>query len=308
MPSPLLWPPAPPSALDYFRTLVARDAGLPLLEAAVSIAQDAQPQLDIQAVLGDVESLAEVLRRRLPSDASSLHKLQRLNHYFFQDLGFAGNVNDYYDPRNSHVHQVLRTRRGIPITLAVLYIEIAQHIGLRARGISFPGHFLIKVSLSRADQRGEVVVDPFTGHSLARETLDDMLAPYKQQHSELERAQIPLEYFLRPASARDILTRMLRNLKEIHTTARDWTALLAVSHRLVELLPDASEERRDRALALEALGCLSEAADDLQVYWDESGQYSDPAIQEPLRARLNALRESAGDAANGAGGKPPASS
>jgi regulator of sirC expression with transglutaminase-like and TPR domain len=308
MPSPLLWPPAPPSALDYFRTLVARDAGLPLLEAAVSIAQDAQPQLDIQAVLGDVESLAEVLRRRLPSDASSLHKLQRLNHYFFQDLGFAGNINDYYDPRNSHVHQVLRTRRGIPITLAVLYIEIAQHIGLRARGISFPGHFLIKVSLSRADQRGEVVVDPFTGHSLARETLDDMLALYKQQHSELERAQIPLEYFLRPASARDILTRMLRNLKEIHTTARDWPALLAVSHRLVELLPDASEERRDRALALEALGCLSEAADDLQAYWDESGQYSDPAIQEPLRARLNALRESAGDAANGAGGKPPASS
>ena len=308
MSSSLLWPPAPPSALDYFRTLVARDAGLPLLEAAISIAQDAQPQLDIQAVLADVENLAEVLRRRLPPDAPSAHKLQRLNHYFFQDLGFAGNINDYYDPRNSHVHHVLRTRRGIPITLAVLYIEIAQHIGLRARGISFPGHFLIKVSLTRGDQRGEVVVDPFTGRSLARQTLDDMLIPYKQQHSALESAQIPLEYFLRPARARDILTRMLRNLKEIHATARDWPALLAVSHRLVTLLPDAPEERRDRALPLEALGRLSEAADDLQVYWDEEGQHSEPTTQAQLRARLNTLREGAGNAASGPGAAPPTSS
>ena len=307
MPSPLLWPPAPPSPLEYFRTLVARDAGLPLLEAAVSIAQDAQPQLDIQAVLGEVENHAEVLRLRLQSDAPSLHKLQRLNHYFFQDLGFAGNVNDYYDPRNSHVHHVLQTRRGIPITLAVLYIEIAQHIGLRARGISFPGHFLIKVTLSRGDQRGEVVVDPFSGRSLARETLDDMLTPYKQQHSELEKAQIPLEYFLRPASAREVLTRMLRNLKEIHTTARDWPDLLAVSQRLVALLPDALEERRDRALPLEALGRLSEAADDLQAYWDEMGEHSDPMTQEKLRARLNTLRESAGNAESGPSAAPPGS-
>jgi regulator of sirC expression with transglutaminase-like and TPR domain len=306
MPSTPLWPPAPPSALEYFRTLVARDAGLPLLEAAVSIAQDAQPQLDIQAALGEVESLAEVLRLRLASDAPSLHKLQRLNHYFFQELGFAGNVNDYYDPRNSYVHHVLQTRRGIPITLALLYIEFAQHIGLRARGISFPGHFLIKVSLNRGDQRGEVVVDPFSGHSLARETLEDMLAPYKQQHSELESARIPLEYFLRPASARDILTRMLRNLKEIHTTARDWPALLAVSNRLVALRPDETEERRDRALALEALGYLSEAADDLQAYWNELGQHVDSKTQSTLRARLKALRESAGNAENGQ--EPPTAS
>jgi regulator of sirC expression with transglutaminase-like and TPR domain len=305
MPSTSLWPSDPPSALDYFRTLVARDAGLPLLEAAASIALDVHPQLDVQAVLGDVENLAEVLRRRLPPDAPSLHKLQRLNHYFFQELGFAGNVNDYYDPRNSHVHHVLRTRRGIPITLAVIYIEIAQHIGLRARGISFPGHFLIKVSLSRGDQRGEVVLDPFTGHSLTRETLDDMLAPYMRQHSELASAQIPLEYFLRPASARDILTRMLRNLKEIHTTARDWPALLAVSHRLVTLLPDATEERRDRALPLEAMGRWSEAADDLQSYWNESGQHSDPSTREHLRSRLNLLRESAGHAERGPDASAP---
>lgn len=289
------WLTTAPSALDYFRTLVARDAGLPLLEAAISIAQDAEPQLDIQAVLAEVEALAEVLRRRLPSDAPSLHKLQRLNHYFFQDLGFAGNLNHYYDPNNSHIHHVLRTRRGIPITLAVLYIEMAQHIGLRAYGISFPGHFLVKVLLSHGDQRGEVVVDPFTGRSLSRETLDDMLAPYKQQHIELERAQIPLAFFLRSASSRDILARMLRNLKEIHTREQQWSALLAVSNRLVVLLPDALEERRDRALPLEAMGYLSQAADDLQAYWDEWGAQNDPAtqtaVQTALLTRLNALRQ-----------------
>lgn len=286
-----LWPQAAPSALDYFRTLVARDAGLPLLEAAAAIAQDAEPQLDIEAVLAEVESLAQTLRRRLPADAAGLYKLQRLNHYFFQELGFSGNLNNYYEPANSHVHQVLRTRRGIPITLALLYVEMAQHIGLRARGISFPGHFLVKVNLSQGEQRAEVVLDPFSGRSLNRETLEEMLAPYKRQHVELERAQIPLEFFLRPASARDILARMLRNLKEIHTTTRDWPALLAVSHRLVALLPDVAEEKRDRALALEALGCLEQAAEDLQAYLNELGEQSAGSAYEALRARLTALRE-----------------
>lgn len=311
MSSPLLWPLAPPSVLDYFRTLVARDAGLPLLEAAIAIAQDIEPQLDIQAVLAEVEALADMLRRRLPVDAPSLHRLQRLNHYFFQELGFAGNLNHYYDPQNSHIHHVLRTRRGIPITLAVLYIEMAQHIGLRAHGISFPGHFLIKVTLNHGDQRGEVVVDPFTGRSLSRETLDDMLTPYKKQHIELERAQIPLAFFLRSASSRDILARMLRNLKEIYTTQRDWSALLAVSNRLVVLLPDAAEERRDRALPLEAMGYLSQAADDLQAYWDEWGTQNDASTQASLLTRLAALRQGRGQDVNNAdndtsGGSPAA--
>lgn len=294
MATPQLWPQDAPSALDYFRTLVARDAGLPLLEAAAAIAQDAEPGLDIQAVLAEVDSLAQALRQRLPADASSLHKLQRLNHYFFQELGFAGNLNNYYDPANSHVHEVLRNRRGIPITLALLYVEIAQHIGLRARGVSFPGHFLVKVNLSHGEQRGEVVIDPFTGRSLDRETLEEMLAPYKRQHAELERAQIPLEFFLRPAGARDILARALRNLKEIHSAARDWKALLGVSHRLVALLPDAAEERRDRATALEALGMKQQAAEDLQAYLDELGGRGGDASVNELRARLAALRAAGG--------------
>ncbi len=299
MVTPQLWPQAAPTALEYFRTLVARDAGLPLLEAAVAVAQDDEPQLDIQAVLAEVESLAETLRQRLPADAPSVHKLHRLNHYFFQELGFSGNLNDYYEPANSHLHQVLHRRRGIPITLALLFIEFAQHIGLRARGVSFPGHFLVTVNLNQGAQRGEVVVDPFSGRSLTRETLDEMLAPYKRQHLELEQAQIPLEFFLRPASARDILARLLRNLKEIYSTNRDWAALLAVSHRLVVLLPDVAEERRDRAAALEALGCLPQAADDLQAYLNCLGEQGADPHFDALRARLTALREAGGASSAG---------
>ena len=149
-----------PSALDYFALLVADDASLSLIEAAVSIAQDEHPQLDVQAVRADVDAHAARLRRRVPADAVPLQRLRVLNRYFFQELGFAGNVNHYHDPRNSYLHEVLRSRRGIPITLAVLYIELAQHIGLAAQGVSFPGHFLIKLHLNQGQRQGEVLIDP----------------------------------------------------------------------------------------------------------------------------------------------------
>ena len=112
-----------PTALEYFATLVADDASLSLTEAAAAIAQDEFPQLDTQAVLADIDTLAHKLKKRIPLDAVPVQRLRWLNRFFFQEMGFAGNVNDYYDPRNSYLHQVLETRRGIPITLSVLYIE-----------------------------------------------------------------------------------------------------------------------------------------------------------------------------------------
>jgi regulator of sirC expression with transglutaminase-like and TPR domain len=132
-----------PSALDYFASLVGEDEGFALLEAAVSIAQDEEPDLDVQQVLMQVDTLALRLRQRVPSDAPALQRLRLLNRYFFQELGFGGNINNYYDVRNSYVHEVIRTRRGIPITLSMLYMELAQHVGLTARGVGFPGHFLV---------------------------------------------------------------------------------------------------------------------------------------------------------------------
>ena len=160
-----------PSALEYFDALVADDEQFTLLEAAIAIAQDETPGLDVESVLADVDALALRLKNRLAADAPVAHKLRTLNRYFFEELGFAGNVNDYHDPANSYVPDVLARRRGIPITLALLYMEIAGHIGLRAEGVSFPGHFLVKLRLPQ----GEVVIDPFTGQSLSRSDLEERL-------------------------------------------------------------------------------------------------------------------------------------
>jgi len=257
-----------PTALGYFSSLVADDASLSLIEAAASIAQDEYPDLDTQAVLGEIDTLADRLKRRIPADAVPVQRLRWLNRYFFQELGFAGNVNDYYDPRNSYLHSVLETRRGIPITLAVLYIELATQIGLTARGVSFPGHFLIKLRMHTGQQHGEVVIDPFTGHSLSRDELDELLGPYKRSHGLLGDFDAPLGLFLQAAPPRDVLARMLRNLKEIYRGSSDWPRAVAVAHRLVILLPHTWEERRDRGLILAELGHWQQAVDDLNSYLD----------------------------------------
>ena len=264
-----------PSALEYFASLVADDASLPLVEAVASIAQDDYPQLDTQAVLAEIDTLAVRLKQRLPADAAPIQRLRWLNRFFFQELGFAGNVNHYYDTENSYLHRVLDTRRGIPITLAILYIELASQIGLTARAVSFPGHFLIKLRLATGSQQGEVVVDPFTGHSLSRDELDELLAPYKRNRGLQDEFDAPLGLFLQAATAREVVARMLRNLKEIHRGAHDVRRLLQVQERLVVLLPQAWEERRDRGLLYADLGLDASAARDLSCYLEHAPGASD---------------------------------
>ena len=272
-----------PTLLNYFANLVADDRQFSQLEAAIAVAQDEEPSLDVQGVLSQIDVLAARLKQRIAVDAGAMQRLRYLNRYFFQELGFAGNVNDYYDPHNSYVHRVLATRRGIPITLALLFIEIAQQIGLQARPVSFPGHFLIKLKMPQ----GEVIIDPFSGHSLSRETLDERLLPYRQRQGLTGEFEAPLGLFLQSAGGRDVIARLLRNLKEIHRSAERWPALLTVQQRLVVLLPEAWEERRDRALVLAELGDERAAAEDLQVYLAHRADADDaPALTE----RLNELR------------------
>jgi regulator of sirC expression with transglutaminase-like and TPR domain len=271
-----------PSALGYFATLVAEDDSLSVVEAAISLGQDEDPGLDTQAVLAAIDAMAERLRRRIPADAVPVQRLRWLNRFFFQEMGFAGNVNDYYDPHNSYLHRVIETRRGIPITLAVLYAELATQIGLTARGVSFPGHFLVKLRMPQ----GEVVIDPFTGQSLSREELADLIEPYKRNRGLQGDFDAPLGLFLQPAPARDVVARMLRNLKEIHRAAKDWPRLLAVAHRLVVLLPQAWDERRDRGLTFAELGHAAAAGADLAVYLEHAGEAPDRAAISQRLAEL----------------------
>ncbi len=281
-----------PTTLDYFASLVADDTHFALLEAAVAVAQDDDAALDVQGVLAQIDELAERLRRRLPADAAPLQRLRLFNTYFFHELGFSGNVNNYYDRANSALPEVLRTRRGIPLTLALLYVELATQIGLQAHGVAFPGHFLVKLHLPR----GEVVIDPFRGRSRAREDLEERLLPFRPARGPQARAareagppdeSVPLGLYLQAATPRDTIARLLRNLKEIHRSARDWPRLAKVQRRLVILLPDDWDERRDHALALSQLGRHALAADELAIYLRERPDAGDAAA---LRRELAAWR------------------
>ena len=275
-----------PTSLEYFASLVAEEASLSLVEAAIAIAHDEYPRLDTQAVLAEIDALAVKLKQRFPADAVPVQRLRWLNRFFFQELGFAGNVNNYYDIDNSFLHRVLDTRRGIPITLAILYGELATQIGLTARGVSFPGHFLIKLRMNTGRQLGEVVIDPFTGHSLSREDLDELLAPYKRTRGLQGDFDAPLGLFLQSAMPREVLARMLRNLKEIHRGAQDWRRLLQVQERLVILLPQAWEERRDRGLVYADLGIAAAASRDLADYL---GHVTDAPDRAAVAERLASL-------------------
>lgn len=274
-----LLPLLPPTALDYFASLVADDASLPVLETAIAIAQHDYPRLDSQATLAEIDALAARLNQRIARDAAPMQRLRVLNRFFFQELGFSGNVNDYYDPRNSYVHCVLETRRGIPITLALIYVELATLVGLNACGVSFPGHFLAKVHMPL----GEIVIDPFTGQSMSRDALDALLVPYRRQGRAAASGQPALRDFLQAARPRDVIARMLRNLKEVFRGGHDAARLLGIAERLVILLPDAWEERRDRGLVHAALGARFPAMADLTGYLENAPDAPDrPAIRKRL--------------------------
>ena len=272
-----------PTPIDYFASLVQSDEHFPLLEAAASLAQDEYPDLDVQQILGDVDQLLARLKRRLPPDAAPLARLRALNQFFFRDLNFGGNVNDYYDPDNSYLNAVLRTRRGIPISLAVLWIELAQGLGLSARGVGFPGHFMVKASLPK----GQVVIDPFTGQSLSREELAERLEPYKRSNGLVDDFDVPLGLYLQAATPRDIIARMLRNLKEVHRAQDDWERFILVENRLIVLLPEAWAEFRDRGLAHASRGNDSLAVRDLETY---IANVEDALDLDTMAERVAALR------------------
>jgi regulator of sirC expression with transglutaminase-like and TPR domain len=269
-------------SLDYFSSLVQQEDAIPLFEAALTIAQDNDPLLDLTAIQAEVDTFAATLQQRLAADAPHIQKLRLLNQYFYQELGFAGNVNDYYDPNNSYVHRVIETRRGIPISLAIIYMELAQQIGLQVKGISFPGHFLMKLSV----QSGEIIIDPFNGASLSREDLEERLVAFVEQKTFS--SDQPLSHYLQTAHPREILTRVLHNLKTLFVEQQLWQRVLGVQQRLMILLPDSITEKRDRGLTYANLDCPMAALQDLEAYLAERPYANDAEL---IREKLPDLRE-----------------
>ena len=266
---------------DYFASLVQEEAHIPLFETALCIAQNDDHPLDLSACLTDIDKFTVRLKRRLPADIAPIPKLRLLSNFFYQELGFSGNFNDYYNPDNSYLHKVISTRRGIPISLAVIYMELAQQIGLDVKGISFPGHFLMKLTV----KSGDIILDPFNGASLSREEIEERLEPYFIHGRNTD--DPPLASYLAIASDRSILVRMLRNLKTVYSEHPHWKEFLNVQQKLVILLPDEIEERRDRGLAYAHLDCPQAALQDIEAYLAECPQATDAEL---LRTRLPELR------------------
>ena len=251
-----------PTPLEYFAQLVQSDDELPLLEAVASLAHDAYPSLDTETVRDQMDQLSARMLKQLPRSADPLQRLGALNHFFFDELKFGINRNDFYQPDNSFVHRVLETRLGIPISLGVLWLELAQGIGLKARGIGFPGHFLVSVSVAQ----GLVVLDPATGQSLSREQLGEHLDGLAPADEAGQLIRLDVDACLKPSTPREIVARMLRNLREIYVSQGERERELDVLHRLVLLAPSHAELRRERGLLLADLGQTEQALADLEWF------------------------------------------
>ncbi|MBU3561235.1 SirB1 family protein [Polynucleobacter hallstattensis] len=263
----------PTQQLDYFTSLVAEDEHFPLTEAAVAVAQHAYPDLDVQGVLDQIDQWGNKIKQRITPDTPPIQRLQLLKHFFYNELGFGPNQNDFYAPENSYLHQIIESRRGIPISLAILMMELGQQIGLNIRGVSFPNHFMMRISL----QQGEIIMDPLNGESLSKNQLQEMLDPYLDAKGYRGELSLPLNIFLRASSSREILSRFMRNLKMIYSEDERWERLLGIQERLVILLPDSAEEVRDRGLIFAQLEYVRPAIADLHHYLGEMPGAEDAA-------------------------------
>ena len=271
--------------MDFDQLVRRPDPEIDLARACLLIAKDAYPGLEVDGYVGEIDRLAARLRAGIPPDCAAEERVVTLNEFLFDDLGFSGNTGNYYDPRNSYLNQVIDRRTGIPISLAILYMEFGRRVGLELEGISFPGHFLVRLKV----RGGVLVLDPFSGgvpqsEAELRERLQRVIPEGAAQGVPV--SQLPLDQFLEPASKRQILSRLLRNLKGIYRQADKPERLLAVLNRMLAISPNASAELRDRGFLYQRLECWRYAMKDLSEYLDREPDAPD---LDDVRAALMEL-------------------
>ena len=269
--------------LEHFAEFVSREQ-FDLAEASLMLAQDIYPDVDIPAYLGRLDNIAVTIKKRLADDAFAEQKVIALNYYLFNEMRFSGNVEDYYDPRNSYLNEVMERRTGIPITLAIVYLEVGKRLGLNLKGVSFPGHFLVKLAV----KRGQLVLDPFTGGEAQSEA--DLRQRLAQVLPPAKAGQALLDQYLEAATPRQIVARVLRNLKNIYMQTGKLESALAVMHRMLLVVPESPEELRDRGLVYQQLECFRPALSDLQNYLRRRPEAPDAA---EIRGKLVELRQTA---------------
>ncbi len=252
---------------------------LRLDEAALAIAAEEYAGLDEAAYLARLDALADQVQRRAPAPLRVATTLKALRDLLFQEEGFKGNEKSYYDPRNSFLNEVLDRRLGIPISLSVLFMEVARRVGLQLEGVGFPGHFLVKL---RPEFGPEIFIDPYNGGELL--SAEECVGRFKHlsQGREFE------PRFLQGVAPRQILGRMLHNLKRIYVEQGDDVRAFWVIDRLLLLSPDAIDEVRDRGLVEARLGLKPAAARDLAAYLEKEPSAADAGEVRDLLATLRA--------------------
>ena len=276
----------PSRARERFAELVTgSEAALNLAEAALLIAQEEQPELDVAAYLGRLDALAERVRSRLPEAPSFADTIQALNTVLFEEEGLSGNQTDYHDPRNSFLNEVLDRKLGIPITLSLVYIEVGNRLGVPLVGVGFPGHFVVKY----AGPDGETVLDPFqAGSRVNQAQMEDKLRSMYGPNNPFA-GQLPK--LLAAVGKKDMLLRMLRNLKQIYTQKEDFERALSVVERILLVAPDHPVEVRDRGAIHHRMGHQQLAVRDFQRYLQLAPKADDAkavrAVMVRTMAQLN---------------------
>ncbi len=252
------------------------DDTIDMAHAALAVSALFQPNVDVAACMGELDLLAAAARSALSTQADPLQQVQVLNRLLFEDLGFTGERDDFFDPRNSFLDQVLIRRRGIPISLSVLYCEVATRVGLPAYGVSFPAHFLVRVG--RGDSA--LMLDPYAGGiALPELELDRRLADVYGEGGVTIRSHPSL---LRPAARREILVRMLRNLAGIYSRRDDERNLLAALTAMLHLMPDLPDALQQRGMLLHKLGHAPAAVADLRRFAEVSDDGEQIAAVTPV--------------------------
>jgi regulator of sirC expression with transglutaminase-like and TPR domain len=246
--------------------LVAMNApGNDLAPAALAIARVEYPSLDARPYLATLDRMGEEAAARIGAAPGTPQEenVRAFNEYLYDEQGFAGNRERYDDPRNSFLNEVLDRRTGIPISLAVIYLEVARRAGLRVDGINFPGHFLLRAGpVSTAVSGGEVVIiDPF--HGGAQLSSYDCRQLLRQHVGEEAAFDTTL---LLPATRHDIVVRMLVNLKRLYVRMRSFPQARFISTLLLDVDPSAISELRDRGLLAYHLQDFAGALRDLEEY------------------------------------------
>jgi regulator of sirC expression with transglutaminase-like and TPR domain len=269
-----------------YQELQKSDDQVDMARAALYMAQEDYPALEIATQLQVLDNMAEALRGKLPKESYPLKIIRALNHFLFDELGFHGNVRDYYDPRNSFLNEVLARRTGIPITLSLVYLELAKRIDFPMVGVGMPGHFLIRPTVDEMD----LFVDPFHGGEVLFS--QDCSDRFKQMFGDA--AQLNLHH-LEPISPTAFLVRMLTNLKMIYLQRRNVPKALDTIDRILMIYPESVTELRDRGLIYYQQGELSKAYLDLEHYLYEKPDAVDAYEIRQVMHQIERVQEEGGD-------------